>query len=542
MIMKTTGNVALHWLLYFDVQGTNRVGWGRFSNEADRLLALHRIPQGLLPPKSLTTEEKGEISARAWVFLDAEHDGNITLEEVCPEVGRVLAKFRHWCKEHFNSVSELFLRLNVDENQGGEVSFLTLRTACKRIADPRFRLNDLQRLITEVVEPIQKFHENRFRGGVRYEDIAFLESWDEESTTTCRHTLMLTNAAYFRSGSKAQQSKADSELVARMAAGGGGTQVAGAPLEVDEENLPNWHHALKDRPSSYGGGVVQGKPPPTGTAVEAFPLSQHQMLEQNEGALPFALSYCCGAKEADTAMEILSRREDTIGGGQGTRGTTSAGGRGPSGGIIGTSSTTRSASGPTRRPGTAEIVRIYGAAPGTRGTVNFSKTENQSFRRAESSRAASRQRQRIYTATGSSRPKRNPFSTGSSRLFLEPFPVGPDRPRTGDYERHRKNQPSWLRYSGLDEAFPAPLHPVPTSLEIGPVPRQKEEARQIWQDIHGVMPGEVQYFFYSRYSPSFDVTMYTPLDTSRTTNCLIRRTNVRFFCERCTVCGSGQCV
>ena len=78
------------------------------------------------------------------------------MEEVFPEIGRTLSKFRNFCKRHFNSVSELFVRLNDSgEAASGEVSFLTLRTACKRLADSMFRLTDLQQLISGVVEPIQ---------------------------------------------------------------------------------------------------------------------------------------------------------------------------------------------------------------------------------------------------------------------------------------------------------------------------------------------------------------------------------------------------
>lgn len=107
---------------------------------------------------------KGNFAA-AWLALDEDNSGHITLQEFDETAADTLATFRCWCDSEFGGVVLAFRAMDADESQ--TLSYKEFR---KGVKEHGYRGHDVQRLFHSL--------DIESKGQLRPEDLFFLDEWE----------------------------------------------------------------------------------------------------------------------------------------------------------------------------------------------------------------------------------------------------------------------------------------------------------------------------------------------------------------------------
>lgn len=109
-LLRVHKNYLKAWRSVLDVDGSNYVTWEEFEHAA-RCVGF-----------------EGDIGG-AWVHLDTDLSGNITLEEIDPVSNSILVDFKRWADTEFGSVKSAFILFDTDRS--GSLSVREWRQACR---------------------------------------------------------------------------------------------------------------------------------------------------------------------------------------------------------------------------------------------------------------------------------------------------------------------------------------------------------------------------------------------------------------------------
>merc|ERR1719158_2136394 len=109
-LLKRHGNYLKAWRHFLDKDNSNSCTWHEFQDASREL------------------HFKGDVPG-AWLTLDEDLSGSITLKEIDPGACGLLMEFKSWCDSDFGSVRGAFKIL--DDDGSGTISKIEFRRACR---------------------------------------------------------------------------------------------------------------------------------------------------------------------------------------------------------------------------------------------------------------------------------------------------------------------------------------------------------------------------------------------------------------------------
>eukprot|EP00440_Ansanella_granifera_P009314 gb/GFBE01010094.1/.p1 GENE.gb/GFBE01010094.1/~~gb/GFBE01010094.1/.p1 ORF type:complete len:812 (+),score=190.40 gb/GFBE01010094.1/:1-2436(+) len=144
------GHILKAWKLAMDKDGSNSCNWHEFQ-EAAKLVRFY-----------------GNL-AGAWLALDKDLSGSISLKEIDPEAHEALVEFRQWCDAEFGSIRSAFKIL--DSDSSGYLSFTEFKSACKSYGFP----GDCKQLFKSL--------DQQGEGSLAMHEVYFLDNWQIDDPT-----------------------------------------------------------------------------------------------------------------------------------------------------------------------------------------------------------------------------------------------------------------------------------------------------------------------------------------------------------------------
>mmetsp|Transcript_48037 Transcript_48037/g.114152 ORF Transcript_48037/g.114152 Transcript_48037/m.114152 type:complete len:787 (-) Transcript_48037:155-2515(-) len=148
LLIAKFGNFVKAWRTALDKDNSNCCSWREFIDAA-RLLKF-----------------KGEIGA-AWLALDEDLSGYITLKELDADAHHILVEFKRWTESEFGSIRNAFKVL--DSDGSNELNFREFRAA---VRDYGFD-GDVKCLFQSL--------DQEYQGSLRFNEMAFLDDWEVDS-------------------------------------------------------------------------------------------------------------------------------------------------------------------------------------------------------------------------------------------------------------------------------------------------------------------------------------------------------------------------
>jgi Ca2+-binding EF-hand superfamily protein len=146
------GHLLKAWRVTLDKDNSNCCNWHEFQEAAKH---------ARWPPN---TRNIGDI-AGAWLALDEDLSGFITLKEIDSDSHEILLEFKRWAEEEFGGVKSAFRVLDADNS--GELTFDEFRRACRNYGYH----GDVQKLFNSL--------DQHGEMKLQYKEVCFLDDWED---------------------------------------------------------------------------------------------------------------------------------------------------------------------------------------------------------------------------------------------------------------------------------------------------------------------------------------------------------------------------
>mmetsp|Transcript_58179 Transcript_58179/g.127564 ORF Transcript_58179/g.127564 Transcript_58179/m.127564 type:complete len:709 (+) Transcript_58179:88-2214(+) len=147
-LLRKYGHFLKAWCAIMDKDSSNSCSWHEFQHVVKYVKFNNDV-------------------AGAWLALDEDLSGFITLKEIDVEAHNCLVYFKTWCDSEFGSVRSAFKIL--DKDGGGALSFKEFRGACRQFGFD----GNLRQLFNSL--------DQQGEGSLGLKEVSFLDDWDLDS-------------------------------------------------------------------------------------------------------------------------------------------------------------------------------------------------------------------------------------------------------------------------------------------------------------------------------------------------------------------------
>jgi len=152
LLMKY-GHYLKAWRCAMDKDNSNTCNWHEFQEAAEKVRFYGDLPG-------------------AWLSLDEDLSGFISLREIDEEAHEVICQFKHWADDQFGGVRYAFQVMDRDKSK--ELDFREFRSGCRNFG------------FTGNVKLLFNCLDQNGEGVLQYKEIAFLDTWETVTETTLK--------------------------------------------------------------------------------------------------------------------------------------------------------------------------------------------------------------------------------------------------------------------------------------------------------------------------------------------------------------------
>eukprot|EP00931_Biecheleriopsis_adriatica_P116417 TRINITY_DN92055_c0_g1_i1.p1 TRINITY_DN92055_c0_g1~~TRINITY_DN92055_c0_g1_i1.p1 ORF type:complete len:774 (+),score=171.97 TRINITY_DN92055_c0_g1_i1:64-2385(+) len=160
LLVKIHGHPLRAWRKALDRDNSNRIAWVEFKEACKKV------------------RFTGDVGG-AWLALDEDMSGYISMREYDPPSETLLSSFKEWSEQNFGSVKLCFKVL--DNDRSGSVTFAEMKRACHKL-----KWHGNVRTLFDCIDLDSADRRNRDaatgKRAITYDELAFLDSWSVEPT------------------------------------------------------------------------------------------------------------------------------------------------------------------------------------------------------------------------------------------------------------------------------------------------------------------------------------------------------------------------